>query len=143
MGPLGRLKAPVDQQQTPAIRLGFGDGALGSLVLVLMKPVLVGITLGSHTKKKLRIVGGVLKPCCLTLPRLHWLDVSHRKSGPTFWEVWVGLVAAGAEVGNLELSWGVTHGQPPDTAVVSGIDTDAVFLWTKEVSKRACATWAT
>lgn len=53
------------------------------------------------------------------------------------------LVAAGVEVGNPELSWEVTRGQPPDTTVVSGIDTGAVFLWTKEVSKRACATWAT
>lgn len=75
----------MDQPQKPVILLGFGVGALGSLVLFLTNPVLVGVILDSHTKKELKIVGGVLKPCHLTLTHLRWLNGSYQKSEPTFW----------------------------------------------------------
>ena len=76
--------------------MGFGGGALGSLVLFLVKSVLVGITLSSHTKKKLKIGGGVLKPCLL--PDAHLLT-----SATCFLsEVWPHILGgvSGAHGGN-------------------------------------------
>lgn len=98
--------------------MGFAGGALGSLVLFLVKSVLVGVTLGSHTKKKLKIVDGVFKLCLL--PEAY-LPTSARCFLSEVWPHILGGVgwAHGGSGGDGKFgnSWQVTHDLCPRTSM--------------------------